>query len=35
MTLVADLDRPAELGLIKVSQEAMMGLQERMDTARP
>jgi hypothetical protein len=35
MTLVADLDRPAELGLIKVSQEAMMNLQERMDAVRP
>jgi len=35
MTLVADLDRPAELGLIKVSQEAVMGLQERMDRAKP
>jgi hypothetical protein len=35
MTLVADLDRPAELGLIKVSQEAMISLQESMDRARP
>ncbi len=35
MTLVADLDRPAELGLIKVSQEAMIGLRESMDRARP
>jgi hypothetical protein len=35
MTLVADLDRPAELGLIKVSQEAMIGLKESMDRARP
>ena len=35
MTVVADLDRPAELGLIKVSQEAMISLQENMNRARP
>jgi hypothetical protein len=35
MTLVADLDRPVELGLIKVSQEAMITLQESMNKARP
>lgn len=35
MTVVADLDRPAELGLIKVSQEAMISLQEGMNRARP
>jgi hypothetical protein len=35
ITLVADLDRPAELGLIRVSQEAMINLQKNMNGAQP
>ena len=34
ITLVADLDRPAQLGLIKVSQEAMIDLEKKMSRAR-
>jgi len=34
ITLVADLDRPAQLGLIKVSQEAMVDLEKKMSRAR-
>ena len=33
ITVVVDLDRPAELGLIEVSQEAMHDLQENMNRA--
>ncbi len=35
ITLVADLDRPAELGLIRVSQEAMIDLQKNLNRAKP
>ena len=31
ITVVVDLDRPAQLGLIEVSQEAMIDLQENMN----
>lgn len=34
ITLVADLDRPAQLGLIKVSQETMIDLEKSMSRAR-
>lgn len=34
ITLVVDLDRPSELGQIKVSQEAMIDLQKKMNQAR-
>lgn len=34
ITLVADLDRPAQLGLIKVSQEAMSTIEKNMGRAR-
>jgi len=34
ITLIADLDRPAQLGLIKVSQEAMIALEKNMGRAR-
>ncbi len=34
ITLIADLDRPAQLGLIKVSQEAMIDLEKNMSRAR-
>ena len=34
ITLIADLDRPAQLGLIKVSQEAMITLEKNMSRAR-
>ena len=33
MTLIIDLDRPADVGLTKVSQTAMMDLREKMDIA--
>lgn len=33
MTLIVDLDRPADLGLVKVNQAAMMDLRDRMDPA--
>lgn len=34
IALVVDLDRPADLGQIKISQEAMVELQKRMNPAR-
>jgi hypothetical protein len=34
ITLVADLDRPAQLGLIKISQEAMIDLEKTMSRSR-
>jgi hypothetical protein len=33
MTLIIDLDRPADVGLTKVSQTAMIDLREKMDSA--
>jgi hypothetical protein len=31
MTLIVDLDRPADIGLVKVNQAAMMDLRERLE----
>jgi hypothetical protein len=33
MTLIVDLDRPADIGMTKVSQTAMTDLREKMDSA--
>lgn len=35
MTLIVDLDRPADVGMVKVSQAAMMDLRARLDNATP
>ena len=34
ITLIVDLDRPAQLGLIKVGQDAMITLEKDMSRAR-
>jgi hypothetical protein len=33
MTLIVDLDRPADIGMVKVSQTAMVDLGNRIDAA--